>query len=171
MGRTRYSGISLTHQQLDARFALEQRNFEADLRAVEARTERENEECRARIAAIQAGTVTAAAPRVQADEEKPVGEISAATLLVASRYPGLPKAKTTQIFNNKFQPENLYRLRHLKGREDKDREDNVTIENGLMKLKSATGSLRDFGRTWDIWSEAFINYTMIMVDFFDASFP
>lgn len=40
-----------------------------------------------------------------------------------------------------------------------------------MKLKRATGSLRDFGATWDIWSEAFINYTMIMVDFFGVNFP
>ncbi|MCJ1462520.1 hypothetical protein MMC07_001122 [Pseudocyphellaria aurata] len=60
-----------------------------------------------------------------------------------------------QGFSATISDENLYRLRHLKGREDKDSEDTVTIENGLMKLKAA-GSF-DFGSTWEIWSEAFIN--------------
>ena len=40
-----------------------------------------------------------------------------------------------------------------------------------MKLKRATGTLRDFGSSLDIWSEAFLNYSMIMVDFFGAAFP
>lgn len=40
-----------------------------------------------------------------------------------------------------------------------------------MKLKRVTGTLRDFGSTWDIWSESFINYCMIMVDFFYTAFP
>ncbi len=57
----------------------------------------------------------------------------------------LPKAEIAQIFANKFQPENFYKLRHLKGREDKDRDENITIENGLMKLKHITGTLQDFG--------------------------
>lgn len=40
-----------------------------------------------------------------------------------------------------------------------------------MKLKRGTGTIRDFGSTWDIWSESFINYCMIMVDFFYTAFP
>ena len=40
-----------------------------------------------------------------------------------------------------------------------------------MKLKQVTGTLRDFGSTWDIWSESFINYCLIMVDFFGTTFP
>lgn len=163
--------FAFTQEQIDARFALEQRKVEADLAAIEARTIRENEESRAKIAAIQSAAVTAAAPRNRVDEEEPVGEISPAALLVASRYPGLPKAEIARIFANKFRPENLYKLRHLKGREDKDRDENITIENGLMKLKRVTGTLRDFGSTWDIWSESFINYCMIMVDFFGTTFP
>lgn len=135
--------LSLTREQLDARFNLEQRKVEiklrraeADLAAVNARTARENEESRAKIAAIQAGTITAAAPHSPADEvEEPIGEISPATFLVANRYPGLPKAEIARIFANKFQPENLYKLRHLKGQEDKDRDENITIKNGQMKLK------------------------------------
>ena len=92
---------------------------------------------------IQSVAVTAAAPHTsQVDEEEPIGEISPATLLVASRYPGLPRAEIARIFANKFRPENLYKLRHLKGREDKDREENVTIENGRTRNLSLTTLLR-----------------------------
>lgn len=94
-----------------------------------------------------------------------------ATLLVANRYPGLPKAESARIFRNKFRPENLYKLRYLKEREDKDRDENIALKNGQMKLKRVTGTLRDFGPTWDIWSGSFIDYCMIMIDFFGVSFP
>lgn len=90
---------------------------------------------------------------------------------MASHFPGLLKAEIARIFANKFRPENLYKLRHLKRREDKDRDENITIENGQMRLKQVTGTLRDFGSTWDIWSKSFINYTMVMVDFFGSTFP
>ena len=75
-----------------------------------------------------------------------------------------------RIFANKFHLENLYKLWHLKKREDKDQNKNITIENGLMKLKCVTGTLYDFGSIWDIWLESFINYYMIMVDFFGTTF-
>lgn len=50
------------------------------------------------------------------------------------------------------------------------RDENITVENGLMKLKRVTGILRDFGATWDIWSKSFIDYYMIMIDFFGVTF-
>ena len=62
--------------------------------------------------------------------EEPIGEISPAALLVASKYPGLSKAEIARISANKFRPENLYKLYHLKGQEDKDQDENITIENG-----------------------------------------
>lgn len=165
--------LGLTREQMNAKFAMEQRKLELEMAAIEAQTVRENEESRARISAMQAVPTATTAPRASgsAEEEEPIGEISPATLLVASRYPGLPKAEIARIFANKFRPKTLPRLRHLKGREDKDREENVTIENGQMKLKPSNVHLRDFGTTWEIWSEAFINYCMILVDFFGATFP
>ena len=90
---------------------------------------------------------------------------------MASRYPRLPKAEIARNFANKFRPKNLYKLRHLKSREDKDREENVTIENGQMKVKRVTGTLQDFDTTWDIWCKSFINYLMIMVDFLGSTTP
>lgn len=158
--------FGFTQQQLDARFALEQRQLEAEIAAIEARTIRENKESRARISAIQSGAGAAAALQNPVDEEKPVGEIIPAALRVASRYPGIPKAEIARIFANKFRPENLYKLRNLKGHVEKNRE-----VNGPMKQGRANGTLHNYGCTWDIWSESFINYCMIMVDFFGIPFP
>lgn len=70
-------------------------------------------ESRARIAAVQAGPAVARTP-----QEDPTGEVLQAVLLVASNHPGLPKAEVARIFSNKFLPQNLYKLRQLKGRED-----------------------------------------------------
>lgn len=71
-----------------------------------------------------------------------MGEIIPAALLVASRYPGVPKAEIARIFANKFRPENLYKLRNLKGDVDKNRD-----MNGTMKHKRATGTLHNYGST------------------------
>ena len=60
-----------TREQLDAKFALDQRKAEAEPAAIEARTRREDEESQARIAAIQSAAVVAV-PRTQADEEEEV---------------------------------------------------------------------------------------------------
>lgn len=45
------------------------------------------------------------------------------------------------------------------------------IKNGLIKLKRVTRTLHNFESTWDIRLESFINYYMIIVDFFDIAFP
>ncbi|MCJ1424467.1 hypothetical protein MMC29_002355 [Sticta canariensis] len=101
-----------TREQLDAKFALEQRKAEAEVAAIEAKTRREDEESRARTAAIQSAAVVAV-PRTQVDEEEPIDEISPAALLVAGHYPGLPMAEISRTFSNKFRPENLYKLRQV----------------------------------------------------------
>lgn len=90
--------FEFTREQIDARFVFEQRKFEAELAAIEARTTREVEDSRARVAAIQAGAVPATASRNRVDKEEPVGGISPAALLVASIYLGLPKAEIARIF-------------------------------------------------------------------------
>lgn len=163
--------VNLTREQIDARFALEQRRIEADLAATEARTARENEESRARVAALQSGAVVATTPRTPVYEEDWIEESSQETLLVARRYPGLPKAEIALIFSNRFRPRSLHRLRHFDGREEKDHDENTAIKDDCKKTEPVMGTLRDFGSTFGIWSECFINYCMIMMDFFGAAFP
>ena len=38
-----------------------------------------------------------------------------------------------------------------------------------MRFKRIIETLRDFGSSIEIWSEAFINYTMVMLNFFNAT--
>ena len=124
----------LTREERSARFALEQRKIEAELAAVQARaaaevaaieaqTARKQKKSQARIAAMQTEPTTAvaaAAPAQENEEDFFIGEISPAALIVANKYPRLPKEEIARIFANKFPPHNLYKLRHLQGRDKKD---------------------------------------------------
>lgn len=130
---------------------------------------REDEESWAMIVAMQTRS-GAAGTRAPADED-PIGEIPQAALLVSKRYPRLPKDQIALIFSNKFRPENLYKLRHMQGRGNRDREKIITFENGTMKIRQSTGTLRDFGPSDAIWSEAFLNYTTVMLSFFGVAYP
>lgn len=59
--------------------------------------------------------------------------------LVRQRHP------VPRIFSNKLYPENLFKLRYLEGREHKDRDESITIENGYVKLKQV---IRWVSRFW-----------------------
>lgn len=72
-----------------------------------------------------------ATTHTHAEEEEPIGEISPATPLVANRYLVLPEAEIARILCNKFRPENLYKLRHLQGREDRGRDDKIILRTAV----------------------------------------
>lgn len=119
---------------------------------VTAKIRRDEEESQARIAALcTPATTSAQAISTRAErEDDPIGEISPAILSVAGRYPGLSKAEMARIYENRLKPENLYKFRHMKGREDKDRDETITFEKGWIKIKKVTGTLRDFKNTIEI---------------------
>ena len=175
LGVSTTPSMQLSAEQMDALFAIARQKAEQELQAVTARARRDEEESVARIAAIRApanAVVPTGSTRSTGEEEETsLGEISPIILSVAGRYPGLPKAEIARIHENRFKPENLYKFRHLKGREDKDRDENITFEHGQMKIKKVMGTLRDFGNTIEIWSDGFLNYAMVMVDFFGVAFP
>ena len=108
---------------MDALFVIACQKAELELQVATVNTRHEEEDSLARIAAIRAPTsvVALAAPTWTVGENKEVsiGKISLVILSIAGRYPGLSKAKIAQIYENCFRPENLYKFRHLKGREDK----------------------------------------------------
>lgn len=122
----------------------------------EAQISRENEESRTNAAAMTAEATATADFEIPTDQEDMVGEIPQAAFLANIKYPGLPRAEIARISTKKFRWQNLCKLCHLQGREDKDREEIIMIQSGRMKLEKVTGSNRDFGTTWDIWSEAFL---------------
>lgn len=163
--------VQWSAQRRNALFAIARQKAGQELQAITAKVRRDDEEIQARIAALQAPATTLDLIRSGRDEDDSLGEISPVIPSVAGRYPGLPKADMTRIHENPFKPENLYKFRHLKGREDKDRDENITFEHGQMKIKNVTGTLRDFGNTIDIWSDGFLNYSMVLVDFFGVTFP
>ena len=107
---------------------------------------------------------------VREDKEASIYEISPVIFSIASRYPSLPKAKITQIYKNRFKLKNLYKLYHLKDYEDKDRDENIIFEYTQMTIKKVIATLRNFGNTINIWSDAFLNYSMVMVEFFGVIF-
>ena len=79
-----------------------------------------------------------------------------------------------KIFHNKFKPINLYRLRHMQGLwfESYRDHDRIGIEDGMLLLRKNSGTYKDFGKSfYEVWSEAFITYTSIIVFLFGATAP
>lgn len=70
-------------------------------------------------------------------------------------YHLLPKAGKRPIFSNKFPSANLYKFRHLQGRDDKDRDKNVISKISQTRLTKVTGICRGFAANREIWYEAF----------------
>ncbi len=156
---------------MNALFAIARQKDELKLQVATAKACHNKEENLARIAAIRTPTIPAGSIQTRKDKEESIGEISPIIFSVAGRYPGLPKAKIARIYENRFKLENFYNFRYLKDREDKDRAENITFENGQRKIKKITGNLHDFGNTIDNWLDSFLNYSIVMVNFFGVAFP
>ena len=123
----------------------------------------------ARIAAV----IPAGKPsRVVGDDDEDLGEIPLEVRSIAPRFAGLPQDEIIKIFSNKFKAINLSRLRHMHGMqyESYKDQDRIGIEDGALRLRKASGTYKDFGKTvHDVWTESFINYTSIMVSLFGKS--
>lgn len=93
---------------------------------------------------------------------------------ITLRFAGLPQGEIIRIFHNKFKPIILYRLRHMRGlrfdaMQDHDR---VGIEDGMLKLRKTSGTYKDFGKSfYEVWADAFHNYTTIFVSLFGKEAP
>lgn len=93
---------------------------------------------------------------------------------ITLRFVGLPQEKIIMIFHNKFKPINLYRLRYMRGlrfnaMQDHDR---IGIKDGMFKLRKMSETYKDFGKSfYEIWADAFYNYTTILVSLFGKEAP
>ena len=132
-------------------------------------------------AATAAAAAASAAPggalglrKVVDDEDDIIGEVPPEVTNICLRFVGLPQEEIVRIFHYKFKAINLYRLRHMQGlRFDalQDRE-KIGIEGGVLRLKKASGTYKDFGKSiHDVWGEAFINYTAVLVELFGKEAP
>lgn len=100
------SKINLTRAQRTSRFDLEQRKIEAELAVMEdkvaeseARAKRESQESQVKIVALQLRSATAISTQTQGPEDS-IGAIPPVALLVANKYPALPKTEIAKIFSN-----------------------------------------------------------------------
>ncbi len=128
------------------------------------------------MAAASAATIAATpAWRPMADEEDDItGEVATEVISITFRFAGLLKEEIVRIFQNKFMPINLYRLRHMRGLQldslhDQDR---IGIEDGIFKLRKTLGTYKDFDKSfYKVWADAFHNYITILVSFFGREVP
>jgi len=153
------------------RHQAEQARFEA----AEARAERIAD---AQVAALNRGVpapgvaggvvVPAAAPPVVAEQE---GELPIEHNAAYTLFSGIPRDLIKKIYFGGFIPANLYKLRHSYGIDDADTSKVITFEGGRVVETAVKGKLKDYGTTSAIWSEAFLNYTAILIYFFGREAP
>ncbi len=169
---------TMTPEQTDFIFELTLRKLEAEMAAAEgeARLRRELmvKESEARVASsvpAASAAITAAAParRPMADEEDDItGEVLTEVMSITLRFASLPLEEIVRIFQNKFKPINLYRLRQMRGLwfDSLHDQDRIGIEDGMLKLRKTSGTYKDFRKSfYEVWADVFHNYTTILVFF------
>ncbi len=151
----------MTQEQNELLFKLIRRKLEAELAAteVEIRLRRELivKKSEARIAvAVAAASASAATVSVTGasttagaktwtsttEEDDITGEVSPEVTSIILRFAGLLQEEIVRIFQNKFKPINLYRLRHIRrlrfdALQDHDR---ISIEDGILRLRETSGN-------------------------------
>ena len=85
---------------------------------------------------------------------------------VVLSHPGLPRRDVYAIYENKFKPLDLHKLRHHAGREE-DEEGARIIEdiNEMFISKKKRGSYKDFSLISKIWFYIFLNYVVILLGY------
>ncbi len=175
---------TMTPEQTDLIFKLTRRKLEAEMTAAEVKARLRQElmvkksETRvaASVAAASAATTTAApARRPMADEEDNItDEVPIEVMSITFRFAGLPKEEIVRILKNKFKPINLYCLRDMRGLRLNSLHDQdcISIEDGMLKLRTSSGTYKDFGKSfYEVWANSFHNYTTLLVFLFDREIP
>lgn len=156
----------------------------AAARKAELKLELTRKESDARIAASAAAaaataTAAAAAPthtprRTGMEDDDIIGEVPPEVANISLCFAGPPQEEIVRIFHNTFKAMNLYRLRHMRGLryeafQDQER---IGIEDRMLRLRKTSGTYIDFGKSFhEVWSEAFINYTAMLVSLFGKKAP
>ncbi len=174
----------MTPEQTDFIFEFTDRKLEVEMAAAEVEAGLRRQlmvtESEARVAASVAAAsaaTTAAAParKPMADKEHDItGEVPTEVMSITLRFEGLSKEEIVMIFQNKIKPINLYRLRHMRGvRFDSlHDQDCIGIEDGMLKLRKTSVTYKDFGKSfYEVWADAFHNYTSILVSLFGREVP
>lgn len=134
---------------------LEQQKLQSNIDAAAARTIRirdhENAESDLRMQLLRESQVKIQAMMTPGNETQQTstgdkddpnsGEIPAEVKTLSVRFEGLPQEEVVKIFNGKFKPVNLFKLR-IKGQsyEAYHVQDHIQIEDGELRIKKSQGS-------------------------------
>ena len=97
------------------------------------------------------------------DQYEDEGEIPPEAKEVSLLFPVAPQNEIASIFEGKFDPVNLYKLR---GRVSlsKDDDEEISVTGGKLRAKKRSGTVKDYPRP-DVWSESFLEYIAILSRF------
>lgn len=109
-------------------------------------------------------------PKAQANrgDENQQDEVLPEVSDLSFQFVGLLQEEIVKIFWNKFKLINFYRLRQIQGLtfETYQNKNRVAIEDVMLKLRKTLGAYYDYDSSfYDIWSDVFINYTLILVHY------
>ena len=97
------------------------------------------------------------------DKDDDEGEIPPEAKEVSLLFPIAPQKEVAAIFEGKFDPVNLYKLR---GRVTLSRDDDeeISVTGGKLRAKKRSGTVKDYPRP-DVGSESFLEYIAILSRF------
>ena len=100
------------------------------------------------------------------DDDENEGEISPEVRKIHPRFPSVKPALLHEIFKDKFDPFNLYKLHRDAGLavENDVNEEDFAISRGRLRFKKRAGTAKDLG-TVKRWSNAFLHYVAIVAEF------
>ena len=159
------TGSTPTATDADLQRQILQENLLA-LRRAEERAKREDErreeKHRAKMAALTGSPPT---------RDEPKGETIPQVLEISKCLPGIPRTHLLAIFEGKFDPYNLHKLRALHADEDPGTQQVSISEAGSFQIQKPKGKLKDYGASHAIWQKGFLNYTQAMAFFFESTSP
>lgn len=179
---TQLFSAALQKIELEKQLAQDQAKAKMDsdwlLAEEEAKLKRElmREESQARIKALSTtqASLLGSSEGGSKEDSTDKGEIPEEICTHSLRFANLPQEEIVRIFNGKFKPVNLYKLRHMKGQsyEVYYDQEKLGIKNGQIRVCKTHGTYKDYGKSiHEVWSKAFLNYQTILVTFFGKMSP
>ncbi len=128
---------------------------QAERDAIQAKSQLELECLRRESEARVNASTASAANAAQAQRHRTCGtKVRSPPEVVdlSPQFGGLPQEEIIEIFQNKFKPFNLYRLRHMRGLtfEAYKDEERIGIEDGMLKLRKASGTYKDYSESSNV---------------------
>ena len=121
------------------------RQLELQERRVRQEHEQELHHERLRLLREQQTQITAQDDGTVDRDAAKEGEIAPEAKEVSALFPSLPQTQIVLIYNNEFDPINLFKLQRKTGfSSTQEKADDVIIANGKFRIKKKTGSAKEY---------------------------